>query len=176
MFCWVSQESVQFLVILLVNRSTGSKEGCVPGTFHPGTGPCPAAACWPERSRGPPKNNPARVTNGTCVAPQQSKGNTANVDKNTQICLLHVTWALMVGGACSPLGAKSSYLNSGSSTKRSTMSGGAARTTAEDKHIKEAAVSGHMTTGRMTRWCDKTPEHDSRVGKRDVNTEISVKM
>lgn len=90
----------------------------------------------------------AHVLHG--VTPQQSRRNALNVDRNTQICLLHVTWALMVGGACSPLGAKSSYLNSGSSTKRSTMSGGAARTTAENKHITEAAVSGQMTTRRMT--------------------------
>lgn len=51
--------------------------------------------------------------------------------------MLRATWALMVGGACSPLGAKSSYLNSGSSTRCTTMSGGAGRTTAKSKHNKE---------------------------------------
>lgn len=45
-----------------------------------------------------------------------------------------MTCALMVGGACSPLGAKSSYLNSGSSTRCSSSSGGAPRTTAEHTH------------------------------------------
>lgn len=60
----------------------------------------------------------------------------------TSTHFLH-TWALMVGGACSPLGAKSSYLNSGSSTRHNTVSGGTARTTAGRK--KRSQSTRQMT-------------------------------
>lgn len=79
--------------------------------------------------------------------------------------MLHSTWALMVGGDCSPLGAKSSYLNSGSSTRRSTMSGGAARTTAKNKHNKEVVVSKQMSTKQMTRMMHRMSSGVKKVTK-----------
>lgn len=65
--------------------------------------------------------------------------------------MLQTTWALMVGGACSPLGAKSSYLNSGCSTRHSTRSGGAPRTTAKNKYEEEEVASKQMSNKRTTR-------------------------
>lgn len=52
----------------------------------------------------------------------------------------------MVGGACSPLGAKSSYLKSGSSTRCNTMSGGTARTTAGREKTKRANDKSNLET------------------------------
>lgn len=52
----------------------------------------------------------------------------------------------MMGGDCSPLGAKSSYLNSGSSTRHNISSGGAPLTTAEQSEDTKLANT-HMGDG-----------------------------